>query len=193
MERISRSCPNCNANIDLENLFCLYCGTKFENISSDDTVVPRKVPSAEYKRKIALAEEMAEHFLAGRAVQKNSEKGLDAVIQYYSEAELAGGNEQVEYWMSLADFFAKGYIHRLALGELILLSKKRFMDLVESFMENAEEEEIHQTDLQRLRREMDRILPTLSYELDKYPEKNPASEVAFEEVSALKRLFRKNR
>lgn len=189
----SRNCVGCNAVIEVGSSFCAYCGTEFEMTDSEGSVVLRKEPTAEYKRKFALVEEMVEHYFAGRKVSKNGEKGFDAVIQYYSEAELEGGDEQVLYWISLSDFFAKGYSHRLAIGEVELLSKKRFMDLVESFMDNAVEAKIIPTDLQKLRQEMDKTLHTLSNELDRYPEKNPASEVAFQEVGGLKKLFRKNR
>jgi len=45
-------------------------------------------------------------------------------------------------------------------GEVTLFSKKRFIDLVESFIDDAEGAKVNQIDLQKLRQEMDRIRHT---------------------------------
>ena len=193
MEHISRSCSNCNADIDSENSFCLYCGAEVKHEIDENFEISEKDLTELYKESFALAQEMATRFLAGESITSNDKKGPDAVIDYYITASIRGGEKLIEYWLSLAEFHANQSVYYLKINKYVLLSKARIVELVESFIGSAKRAGIGEADLQRMRQKMDGIIQKLLKELEPYPEKDPDGEWPFKEVSWFKRLFRKKR
>jgi len=189
MEVVSNQCPHFKAIIDLDNkasVFCPWCRSKLY-LKSETQVVSDPLLShndsranKEFLEKFELAEKMAKDFLAGKKVpDKDGKEDREAVIEYFADAEIAGGDVEVDYWIGLASFFAKAYIYDLERDLLVLLSKTAFINLIASFTDDAKGK-ISDEEQRKLQSQLDSMLAVLKTEFNKHQETNEQSETAFQ-------------
>lgn len=152
---VAMKCPSCGANFELDETrefgFCNYCGTK---VMQEKTVIehrgsvkidgpikidgPVKIVDNKYTTLFANAKNFERlYFSSPERVKYGDKIGYNAVIQYYADAEKAGGSAESEYWESLADFFEKANVESFKKHNRIIVGSNNFFKNYEFFMDNA--------------------------------------------------------
>ena len=183
MNFIAARCPNCGANIevdqDLEHAFCSYCGSKIiiqgavQKVKIAGPVEMTgtfKTQNHEFEAKLATANNWARlYFDRGPdTVYYGTLKGYDAVIQYYTDAELVGANES-KYYVDLSRFYVRANLEGFKTGYRKLLDRSKFINhyifLLDTAINYADE-----ANKNALVQERDTTVNMLSEELMKYNE-----------------------
>ena len=141
MNFVAAKCPNCGAEIqvdkNLETAFCSYCGSKMlvqDAVNRVRIVGPVeikgiiKTPNHDFESKLANANNWAKiYFSKGpKFVKYGNTVGYDAVVQYYSDAELAGANES-RYYVYFSRFYVRANLAGFRDGSRVLKSRKEFI------------------------------------------------------------------
>lgn len=185
MAKIIEKCPNCGAEVELDDTQeigeCSYCASKFDiqakssDLQADDAVLhENKAVNEEFEAKLSNAENWAQiYFIRGpRAVKykkglSGTIKGFEAVINYYAEAELSGGANESRYYISLINFYLKANLQGFEKRTRILRDKFAFIDYYVLCMDNAIKY-ADESDKARLENEKQLTVNRLHLELDRY-------------------------
>jgi DNA-directed RNA polymerase subunit RPC12/RpoP len=141
MEIVAAKCPACGADLQLDSTLkmgrCQYCDSEFLIEGNTQAAQPAVgaagggVVNQEFEAKLAVADNMAQRYFSGGAEGiSNNRAGFNKVFQYYSDAELAGGNVSSKYWLHLTSFCAKAGLDGFKY-------RQKFIDLCNLFMDNA--------------------------------------------------------
>jgi len=193
MEIITIECPKCKGELhikaDTEKLFCMYCRSE---------VVIRE-PEPE-KQEVVL-ESVNHEFQAKLAIAKHNEElhskgqlSFDKVMESYDEVRQIGAHHW-EYWHARAKFFAEAGIKKIkdgdakfriqndkkverkAYDDIVLASKKAFIDLYTMWMDSAIKHA--QTNTDELSAEKEKTLKIIKEALGKVTEHNSTSSNPF--------------
>ena len=130
---------------------CKSCGCKYsiedtKRMMSDDTPIavtvkePVKVVNNDFEAKLAEAETWEHlYFERGKnAVVVGNIRGFEAVVYYYSRAEVVGANEY-KYWEKYAEFYQKGILYAIRHKEkrVFAANKDEFVQRLSTLMDFA--------------------------------------------------------
>jgi len=186
---ITNNCPNCGASIRIEQgahrKDCEFCGFTMllqQTQQSQQTVHIVQSVNHEFESKLMLAENMAEIYLKSgpKSVKtSNGKSGFNAVLDYYADAEHAGGHEP-RYWLSISRFYAKTMLQEVPAGRLKLLCLEKLVIDYKFLFNNA----LKQTpgDQSALIKERDDTEANLKNTLGSIPQKKPGGNMAIKEV-----------
>lgn len=174
MHVISVKCDDCGARIvcsqDGLQATCEYCGAvKF--IERNAPVASTE--NAEYERLLGLAEHMTELYLMGGTVRNETygTSGINGVIHFFVESELAGGNTCPRYNLAFARAYAKIVVYALTKGESVLGSTREVINCYILPMDAAIQ--YHPGDTSALEAEKEETIARLQEELRPFPEDDP--------------------
>lgn len=148
-------CPYCGASASVnpngQNAICQFCGTQFliqdaiQRIQISTTV---RTINNDFETKLANAENWADNYFNGARVIYKSAQGIDAVLNYYYEAESAGGSGETRYWLSLSRFIYKAILVTTQLipskRNNLILSYERTMDFAIKYSKDEKEQLIQE-------------------------------------------------
>lgn len=165
---------------------CQHCGTKYsveeakkminaEKIKIDGTV---KISNNEFNAKLANANNWAQlYFQRGaNTVTYGNLKGYDAVVQYYTDAELVGANES-QFYTDFSRFYVRANLEGFADGSRYLKDRGIFVNHYIFLMDNAIKY-AERDNIPELTKEKNETLAKLEIELKKYKEKKAGCYVA---------------
>lgn len=184
-------CPSCGANVqvdqNLEHAFCSYCGSKIivqDAVQKIKIVGPVemtgtvKTQNHEFEAKFANANNWARiYFDRGpNAVSYGAQKGYDAVVQYYTDAELVGANES-KYYVEFSKFYVRANIEGFKTGYRKLLDRQAFINhyifLLDTAISYADD-----SVKDSLRQEKEDTVKMLNTELQKFKEHKKGCYIA---------------
>jgi len=180
----TNKCQNCGAMIETaQTNICSFCGFTILNSAAETQQIVQivKTQNHEFEAKLALAENMATLYFqngpkAVKAGAHNEQKGFNAVLAYYADAEHVGGHEPA-YWLSLGRFYVKAVLHEFEQGRAKLYCLEKIIASYTLDLDNAIK--FSHTGKDALIREKAENIELLRNELSKYPQKKPGSATGF--------------
>ena len=192
MGLIKLKCPSCGADIQFDGPndfgFCTYCGTK---VMQEKTIIehkgeinvtiqkPVKIVNNDFETKFANAKNWAKiYFDRGpNLVMHGTKKGYDAVVQYFSDAELVGANES-RYYTEFADFYVRANLEGIKNKTRVLNSRDTLINHYIFCMDNAISYSDDEKEKQALTKKKNDTVALLKEEIGKIKETKAGCYIA---------------